>query len=75
VAGIISEIASASLEQSGGIEQINKALNQMDEITQQNSALVEQSAAAAKMLDGQATAMSAKVGISRSGPMMGASCR
>jgi methyl-accepting chemotaxis protein len=34
VAGIISEIASASLEQSGGVEQINKALNQMDEITQ-----------------------------------------
>jgi methyl-accepting chemotaxis protein len=65
VAAIISEIASASLEQSGGIEQINKALNQMDEITQQNSALVKQSAAAAKMLDGQAAGMSAKVGMFR----------
>jgi methyl-accepting chemotaxis protein len=63
VATIISEIASASIEQSGGIEQINKALTQMDEITQQNSALVEESAAAAKMLDSQAGAMSAKVGM------------
>jgi methyl-accepting chemotaxis protein len=63
VAAIVCEIASASSEQSGGIEQINKGLNQMDEITQQNSALVEQSAAAAKLLDGQATAMSAKVGM------------
>ncbi len=67
VAAIISQIASASMEQSGGIEQINKALAQMDEITQQNSALVEESAAAAKMLDSQAAAMSAKVGTFRIG--------
>jgi methyl-accepting chemotaxis protein len=57
VAAIVSEIAAASNEQSTGIEQINKALAQMDEITQQNSALVEQSAWAAKMLQNQAAAM------------------
>ena len=62
VANVVGEIASASSEQSGGIAQVNKALSQMDEITQQNSALVEQSAAAAKMLETQAAAMSAKAG-------------
>src|SRR5215471_18448337 len=41
VADIVAEIASASQEQSTGIDQINKALTQMDEVTQQNSALVE----------------------------------
>jgi methyl-accepting chemotaxis protein len=62
VAGIVAEIASASSQQSGGIEQVNKALSQMDEITQRNSALVEQSAAAARMLETQAAAMSAQAG-------------
>lgn len=63
LAGIVSEIASSSIEQSGGIEQVNKALNQMDEITQQNSALVEQTTAAAKMLQSQAAAMSEQAGM------------
>jgi methyl-accepting chemotaxis protein len=63
VAGIVSEIASASAEQSSGIEQINKALGQMDENTQRNSALVERSAATAKILETQAAAMNAQVGI------------
>ncbi len=62
VAGIISEIASASAEQSTGIEQIKRALGEMDEITRQNSALVEQSAATAQMLETQAAAMSAQAG-------------
>ena len=62
-AAVVSEIASASVEQSTGIEQINKALNQMDEVTQKNSALVEQTAATAQMLETQATAMSAQTGI------------
>ena len=61
VAVTISEIASASAEQAGGIEQINKALNQMDEITQQNSALVEENAATAKTLEGQQSAMNEQV--------------
>jgi len=43
---IIHQIASASIEQTSGIEQINKAIEGMDEVTQQNAALVEQAAAA-----------------------------
>jgi methyl-accepting chemotaxis protein len=61
VADIVAEIASASQEQSTGIDQINKALNQMDEVTQQNSALVEENAAAAKTLEHQSAAMNEKV--------------
>ena len=67
VAAIVGEIASASTEQSSGIEQINKALAQMDQITQQNSALVEQSAATARTLESQAAAMSEQAGIFRIG--------
>jgi methyl-accepting chemotaxis protein len=51
---IMSEIAAASLEQSTGIDEISKAVNQMDEMTQQNAALVEQAAAAAESLLAQA---------------------
>jgi len=61
VAGIVADIASASAEQSTGIEQVNKALTQMDEVTQQNSALVEENAATAKTLDQQARGMSERV--------------
>ncbi|MFO1184473.1 MAG: methyl-accepting chemotaxis protein [Bauldia sp.] len=62
VAEIVSQIASASREQSRGVEQINTALTQMDEVTQQNAALVEQNAAAAKALEGQAARMDEQVG-------------
>ena len=41
VSDIIGEIAAASQEQSSGIDQVNKAVSQMDEVTQQNAALVE----------------------------------
>jgi methyl-accepting chemotaxis protein len=61
VADIVAEIASASQEQSTGIDQINKALNQMDEVTQQNSALVEENAASAKTLEHQSESMNQKV--------------
>jgi methyl-accepting chemotaxis protein len=61
VADIVAEIASASQEQSTGIDQINKALTQMDEVTQQNSALVEENAASAKTLEHQSAAMNEKV--------------
>jgi len=67
VASIVHEIASASAEQSGGIEQINKALSQMDEVTQQNSALVEENAATAKNLEMQVVAMNDRVGAFRVG--------
>jgi aerotaxis receptor len=51
---IISDITSASKEQSTGIEQVNQAVSQMDDVTQQNAALVEQAAAAAASLEQQA---------------------
>ncbi len=50
---IMSEIAVASREQSNGILQVNQAVTQMDEVTQQNAALVEQAAAAAASLEEQ----------------------
>ena len=63
VADVIADIASASSEQSTGIDQINIALNQMDEVTQQNSALVEENAATAKTLEQQAGAMDERIAI------------
>jgi methyl-accepting chemotaxis protein len=50
---LLREIASASHEQSKGIEQVNIAVNQMDETAQQNSALVQQSSAATRSLEEQ----------------------
>jgi methyl-accepting chemotaxis protein len=61
VASIVSDIAAASAEQATGIDEVNKALNQMDEVTQQNSALVEENAATAKTLEHQSHAMSERV--------------
>lgn len=61
VAASIGDIANASVEQSTGLEQINKALLQMDEVTQKNSALVEENAATAKTLEYQAKAMDEQV--------------
>jgi len=54
VSDIIAEIAAASSEQSSGLDQVSKAVMQMDEVTQQNAALVEQAAAASESLDEQA---------------------
>ena len=53
VAHVIGAIALASAEQSRGIEQVNRAIMQMDDVTQQNAALVEQAAAAARSLEDQ----------------------
>ncbi len=61
VTQMMSEITNASVEQSHGIEQVNKAIGQMDEVTQQNAALVEQSAAAAEYLEDQARNLSTSV--------------
>ena len=63
VAAIVADIANASAEQADGIAQVNKALNQMDEVTQQNSALVEENAATAKTLEHQAKAMDERVAV------------
>jgi methyl-accepting chemotaxis protein len=54
VTDIMSEIAAASAEQSTGINQVNEAVTHMDEVTQQNAALVEQAAAASESLADQA---------------------
>lgn len=67
VADLVADIANASSEQAAGLEQITKALSQMDEVTQQNSALVEENAATAKTLEDQQTAMSERVGFFRFG--------
>lgn len=53
VGDIISEIAAAGAEQTSGIGQVNTAIGQMDEMTQQNAALVEEAAAASESLDEQ----------------------
>ncbi|QYF94347.1 CHASE3 domain-containing protein [Massilia sp. PAMC28688] len=60
---IISEIASASDEQQAGIEQVNQAINQMDEVTQQNAALVEEAAAASSSMQDQALALAQVVSV------------
>ncbi|MBD8528881.1 MULTISPECIES: methyl-accepting chemotaxis protein [unclassified Massilia] len=57
VTDIMSEIAGASAEQTLGIEQINAAITQMDDVTQQNAALVEEAAAAASSLEDQAASL------------------
>jgi methyl-accepting chemotaxis protein len=71
VTDIMSEIASASLEQTSGIEQINMAISQMDQVTQQNAALVEEAAAAAGSLQDQATALATVVSVFNVGDVHG----
>lgn len=62
VTDIMGEISTASHEQSAGIEQVNVAIARMDEMTQQNAALVEEAAAAAESLHTQAEKLSSVVG-------------
>ena len=63
VTDIVGEITAASSEQSDGIEQVNIAITQMDEVTQQNAALVEQAAAAAGSLQEQAVRLTELVSV------------
>jgi len=63
VTDIMGEIAAASEEQSSGIDQVARAVTQMDEVTQQNAALVEEAAAAAQSLEDQAGALKAAVSV------------
>ncbi len=62
---IINEISTASNEQSVGIAQVNEAISQMDAVTQQNAALVEQAAAAAASMQQQSAALLQAVGVFR----------
>jgi methyl-accepting chemotaxis protein len=59
--GIVARIADSSREQSQGIEQVNRAVTQMDEMTQQNAALVEQAAASSESIVEQVHALNAMV--------------
>ncbi|WP_370420914.1 methyl-accepting chemotaxis protein [Pantoea vagans] len=63
VTDIMGEIASASDEQSRGIDQVGQAVTEMDRVTQQNASLVEESAAAAASLEDQASRLSQSVSV------------
>ena len=67
VTDIMNEIATATREQGNGIDQVNMAVTQMDETTQQNAALVEQSAAAAKSLEEQTLQLLRSISVFRTG--------
>jgi methyl-accepting chemotaxis protein len=64
---MLSEISAASAEQTTGLGQINNAVSQLDQVTQQNAALVEESAAAAESLKQQAARLAAAVSVFRTG--------
>jgi methyl-accepting chemotaxis protein len=61
VAGIVSDIAAASADQASGLEEVNKALSQMDVVTKQNAMLVEQNAVTVKTLEQQSADMADRV--------------
>jgi methyl-accepting chemotaxis protein len=65
VTDIMSEITAASAEQTAGIEQINEAIAQMDQVTQQNAALVEEAAAASASMQEQAANLTRVVSVFR----------
>ncbi|SFM65078.1 methyl-accepting chemotaxis protein [Rugamonas rubra] len=65
VTEVMAEILAATREQSAGIEQINEAITQMDQVTQQNAALVEEAAAATAAMRQQADELSETVGVFR----------
>jgi len=63
VSDIVADISAATQEQSSGIGEVNRAITQMDQVTQQNAALVEQAAAAAGSLQEQASRLAQVVGM------------
>jgi len=67
VSDVVADIAAASHEQSSGIDQVNQAVVQMDEMTQQNAALVEEAAAAARSLEEQAQLLTQLMGFFKVG--------
>jgi len=68
VSDIMEDISRASAEQTSGLEQINVAITQIDEVTQQNAALVEESAAAAQSLQSQSASLLHTVSVFRLAP-------
>ncbi|WP_454731715.1 MULTISPECIES: methyl-accepting chemotaxis protein [Cupriavidus] len=67
VSDIMGEISAASVEQTSGIDQVARAVSQMDEVTQQNASLVEEAAAAAQSLEEQAGKLKDTVAVFRLG--------
>ena len=67
VTDIMEQITYASQEQSSGLEQINHAISQMDDVTQQNAVLVEQATAASASLQYQADSLAQVVGLFKLG--------
>jgi len=59
----MSDIAAATKEQAAGIEQVNQVVVQMDQVTQQNAALVEEATAASRALEQQAHALTESVAV------------
>ncbi len=72
VSDIIAEIAAASQEQSSGIDQVNKAVMQMDQVTQQNASLVEEAAQVSRSMEEQARVLGRMMSFFRLGAGMGA---
>jgi methyl-accepting chemotaxis protein len=75
VTDIMAEISLASQEQSAGIEQVHRAIGQMDQTTQQNAALVEEATAAAPQLREPADSLALAVGAFRLNVQAGAAAR
>ncbi|WP_310632406.1 methyl-accepting chemotaxis protein [Paraburkholderia sp.] len=75
VSSIMSEIEAATHEQSDGIEQVNRAVAQIDEVTQRNAALVEEAAAAAQSLEAQANTLREAVAVFNLGGAQGHGAR
>ena len=65
VSELVGEISNASAEQASGIGQVGSAVTQLDQVTQQNAALVDESAAAAESLRAQATRLTEVVSVFR----------
>ena len=75
VTDIMGEISAASEEQSSGIDQVNRAVSQMDEVTQQNAALVEEAAAPRARCRNRRSAWPRRWRCSRSTPARSSTCR
>jgi methyl-accepting chemotaxis protein len=65
--GIVTEIAASAQEQAVGLQQVNTAVNQMDQVTQQNAAMVEESTAASHALAGEASELARLIGQFKTG--------
>ena len=71
VTDIMAEISAASAEQSGGIDHVNRSINEMDQVTQQNAALVEEASAAAEAMQEQAATLAGAVRLFKLEPARG----